>query len=221
MFLFRVIYIMTILFGLSACEVINSVTVGQDGETSFNAPLKPTTPKKIVTSNPSLPGTGLPVVNKPSSLPKPITRPVEPTQGTLRPRPAAVLLPSKQEPQKDQIVLPSLEGINEPSPSGSIMEGLSELTTSIFLTERESAGMPRVNGERISGDIYGENILIIKYTRAIDKIRYSDNIQEIKTLGQVEGSNAKVPYPTSFVKIFFKDDNDDSASKIFGIVQSD
>jgi hypothetical protein len=208
---------MFLLFIFTSCEVINSVTVGPDGEATFNPPLKtlpedilkPTaknesnTTKSTKTSKPT-------VTSKPTDKPKQTT-PFIPQQKTL--------LPGQQPIDTlGTDLLPTFDGTQEDGVKGSIMEGLPSLTKSVFLTERESAGMPRVNGERIEADIYGDNILIVKYTRAISKVRYSNDISVIKTLGEVEGQNARVQYPISFVKIFFEDDNGDSVSKIFGVV---
>jgi hypothetical protein len=201
---------MFLLFILTSCEVINSVTVGLNGEATFNPPLK-ILPENILkpTDKPDKPKTSTTTTTI-------ITPPKQTIPSIPQPK---VLLPGQQPIKTSGTdLLPTFDSTQEEGGKGSIMEGLPSLTKSVFLTERESAGMPRVNGERIEADIYGDNILIVKYTRDISKIRYSNDISVIKTLGEVEGQNAKVQYPISFVKIFFEDDNGDSVSKIFGVV---
>jgi len=171
---------------------INNVTVGYDGVTSFNPPVKPVdssvVPSKAITPSAKIPAkSSAPTIKEQSTFPS---------------------LPGTQTPTQPSV------------PTSSILDGLPPLTKSFFLTERESIGMPRVNGERIEADLYGSDILIIKYSTQLIKIRYSQDIKNIDKLGQVEGENARIAYPASFVKIFFQDANGDTSVKIFGIVQN-
>ena len=185
------------LFFLACDGGVNSVTVKQTGETLFNPPLQEVTDPQetqpvVVIPEPELeaPTEPLPVINTPPVIP---TIPVVPPP---------------------DITVPIVE-----DNASSILDGLPALSRSVVLTERESLGMPRVNGEKLQGDLYGEEILIIEYTQTLQKVRYSNDIKSFTTLGQVEGAKAKTTFPVAFIKIFFEDANGDSANKIFGVVE--
>ena len=177
-----------------ACDGgVNSITILTDGTTLFNPPLK-----KVEDLKPTQPVTPTP---KPTPTPTPKPDP------TPTPDPTPVL-PTGDRDNENQ----------------SIMENLPDLQRTIFLTEREALGMPRVNGKRLEGDVYGsgaDGVLIIKFDKALTKVRYSaDKISTINNLGQVQGTNARVPFPVTFVKLYFKDDNGDDDNSIFGIVDN-
>ena len=183
---------------------INNVTIGYDGKTIFN------------------PAVGSVVQNQAGTTPQ--ANPSSAKTQTPAVAPTPVVTPVVTPTTKDVNALPpSIPGVSSADPSSqssSLLEGLPDLSKSFFFTERESIGMPRVNGERIEADLYGNNILIIKYSSPLIKIRYSQDIKNIDKLGKVQGQNARVEYPTSFIKIFFKDTNGDTSVKIFGIVEN-
>jgi hypothetical protein len=196
----RLISILMLLVFFLACDGgINSITVGIGGKTYFNPPINPSSTSILPISEDNN------KTNKEVQAELPNTEVKKPLQKEI------------------QIVEP-IEKINIPvkqaQPTNiSILDSLGAKTSTVTLTERESIGMPRVNGERIEAEIYSDNILIVKYLSNLSKVRYSDEISAINTLGEVQDNIAKTPYPISFIKIYFTDNNGDVTSKIFGVVK--
>ena len=179
-----------------ACDGgVNSVTVKQTGETLFNPPLQE-------------------VTDEPQASVAPVPTPVAPQLEPEKSLPVVNTTPTTPPP----VPVPNIT-VPIQDDTTSILDGLPALSRSVVLTERESLGMPRVNGDKLQGDIYGEDILILEYKVPLQKVRYSNDIKSLNTLGQVEGSKAKTAFPVAFIKIFFEDANGDSASKIFGVVE--
>ena len=182
---------------LIACDGgVNAISIALDGKTTFNPPLKKTKdyePTKPSVTNPN---------------PKPST-PVTPAPK-----------PDNSNNNNQGATTPVLP--NQPNSNTSIMENLPALSSTIKLTERESLGMPKVNGESIEGDVYGNSKLIVKYSKNLTKIRYAQSdinaLNAKDSVGKVEGSNGLVPFPVAFVKLFFNDENGDATNKIFGII---
>ena len=210
--IFKIFSFIILLFILSACDGgINNITVNQDGYTSFNPPTKDVkAPTPTPTPTPTKPATTAGEKITPSN---PTTKGVLPSLPGIVPiQVPSEALPGVQLPGTT-IPIPTL-----PS-SSSILDGLPDLSKSVDFTQREPFGMPKINGEKISGDVYGSDILVIRYTRKIINIKYSDDINNISSVGLVEAENAKLSYPVSFVNIYFKDDDGKIQSRIFGIVK--
>lgn len=216
--IFKIFSFIILLFILSACDGgINNITVNQDGYTSFNPPIKDVkTPTPTTVPKPTI----APTTPKPTPAAGEKITPSNPTtKGVLPSLPGIVPIQVPSE------ALPGVQlpGTTIPIPtlpsSSSILDGLPDLSKSVDFTQREPFGMPKINGEKISGDVYGSDILVIRYTRKIINIKYSDDINNISSVGLVEAENAKLSYPVSFVNIYFKDDDGKIQSRIFGIVK--
>lgn len=82
----------------------------------------------------------------------------------------------------------------------------------------EKTGESISKGESIDGQVH-KNSLIMRYSRALNKVECSNTLLSTKTVGLVNDSVASIPSHCKFMKVYFTKDGN-PASKIFSIKAS-
>ena len=78
-------------------------------------------------------------------------------------------------------------------------------------------GIPTTGGESIEVQVY-KDYLLMKYSKTLTKVRYSNDIASISDVGIVSNDMARIPTGNAFIKVYFNKDGD-SVSKIFEIAK--